>query len=80
MNWMDIFYLDEQPKLEFYSKVFNTVEVDSTFYELPIKRVVESWGWRTSQNFSFSFKISRTLTHRRKFKVDSNFQEELKFS
>ncbi|RLE56008.1 MAG: hypothetical protein DRJ30_02960 [Candidatus Methanomethylicota archaeon] len=44
MNWMDIFYLDEQPKLEFYSKVFNTVEVDSTFYELPIKRVVESWG------------------------------------
>lgn len=36
-------------------------------------------GVEDAPNFSFSFKIPRTLTHRRKFKVDSNFQEELKF-
>ena len=37
-----------------YSKAFNFVEVNSTFYEIPEIKMVESWRRLVPHNFVFS--------------------------
>lgn len=49
--------------LETYAKVFNTVEVDSTFYAIPASSAVENWCRKTPENFTFSLKLPRAITH-----------------
>ncbi len=49
--------------LEAYAKVFDTVEVDSTFYAIPASSAVESWYKKTPDNFTFSLKLPQEITH-----------------
>jgi uncharacterized protein YecE (DUF72 family) len=46
-----------------YSKHFNTVEIDSTFYRIPSKETVMKWKEQTPADFSFSAKFPRIITH-----------------
>ena len=49
--------------LEVYSKVYDTIEVDSTFYAIPAGSAVESWYRKTPGNFTFSLKMPQEITH-----------------
>lgn len=49
--------------LEIYSRVFETVEVDSTFYAIPSVSAVEGWYEKTGENFTFSLKLPQEITH-----------------
>lgn len=49
--------------LECYARHFSTVEVNSTFYRLVSRSTVERWIAQTPENFCFSVKASRYLTH-----------------
>jgi uncharacterized protein YecE (DUF72 family) len=49
--------------LEHYATLFDTVEVNSTFYRLPRRDAVASWAEQTPDGFLFSVKASRYLTH-----------------
>ncbi len=49
--------------LGFYAEVFNTIEVDSTFYAIPASATVEGWYKKTPEDFSFSLKLPREITH-----------------
>ena len=49
--------------LEAYSRAFNFVEVNSTFYEIPKMKIVESWRKRVPQDFEFSVRCNKMLTH-----------------
>ncbi len=49
--------------LERYAQVFDTVEVNSTFYRLASRDAVAEWVERTPEDFLFSVKASRYLTH-----------------
>jgi uncharacterized protein YecE (DUF72 family) len=49
--------------LEQYSRLFDTVEVNSTFYRLPRISAVEAWASETPRDFVFAVKASRYLTH-----------------
>jgi uncharacterized protein YecE (DUF72 family) len=46
-----------------YSKHFDTVEVDSTFYRIPYESTVTNWRDQTPDNFLFSVKFPRVITH-----------------
>ncbi len=46
-----------------YSQVFNTVEVNSTFYALPTPEIVEGWALKTAPGFQFCLKFPKALTH-----------------
>jgi len=46
-----------------YATLFNTVEVNSTFYRLPSRTAVASWVAQTPPDFVFTVKASRYLTH-----------------
>jgi uncharacterized protein YecE (DUF72 family) len=63
--WKDEFY-DGQPArrwLRHYAQHFDTVEVNNTFYRLPLKTSVARWVEETPPDFLFSVKASRYLTH-----------------
>jgi uncharacterized protein YecE (DUF72 family) len=49
--------------LELYARVFETVEVDSTFYAVPAAQAVDNWRRRTPEHFTFALKLPREITH-----------------
>ena len=50
--------------LEAYSRAFNFVEVNSTFYTSPCLQLVKSWRRRVPQKFEFSVRCHQDVTHR----------------
>ncbi|MGB8779403.1 MAG: DUF72 domain-containing protein [Candidatus Bathyarchaeia archaeon] len=50
-----------------YSKVFNFVEVNSTFYQIPPLNEVEKWRRLVPPDFQFSVRAHRSITHTYKF-------------
>jgi uncharacterized protein YecE (DUF72 family) len=64
--WKGKFYpnkVSSKEFLGFYSTKFDTVEVDSTFYRIPTVQAVSKWAGETPDNFLFSFKFPRVITH-----------------
>ena len=49
--------------LAYYSRRFDTVEVDSTFYRCPTIEAVRNWALKTLPGFIFSLNVPRTITH-----------------
>jgi uncharacterized protein YecE (DUF72 family) len=49
--------------LQHYARLFDTVEVNSTFYRLPKREPVAAWAAETPPGFVFTVKASRYLTH-----------------
>jgi uncharacterized protein YecE (DUF72 family) len=64
-SWKDEFYGGKAPRewLRHYAQHFDTVEVNSTFYRLPLESSVARWVAETPPDFLFSVKASRYLTH-----------------
>ncbi len=65
-NWKNKFYPQGlQPKnwLEYYSSVFNTVELNGTFYRTPKLTDLKKYANVTKDDFSFSVKMSKYITH-----------------
>jgi len=50
-----------------YSKAFDFVEVNSTFYEIPSLKQVESWRNLVPPNFEFTVRCNKALTHKYRF-------------
>jgi uncharacterized protein YecE (DUF72 family) len=57
------FFPEEGSHLERYSKVFNCVEINSTFNKYHLPRTFEKWSRLTPDNFEFSLKLHRNFTH-----------------
>lgn len=51
-----------------YSRVFDFVEVNSTFYQFPSLKEVERWRKLVSPDFKFSVRAHQIITHRFKLK------------
>jgi uncharacterized protein YecE (DUF72 family) len=49
--------------LAFYADLFDTVEVNNTFYRLPRRESVAAWVEESPADFLFAVKASRFLTH-----------------
>src|SRR5207247_1886511 len=49
--------------LKLYSKVFDLVEIDSTFYTIPPPATIRSWRDSVPDSFSFAAKLPRVITH-----------------
>ena len=49
--------------LRFYAGLFDTVEVNTTFYRLPRRDAVARWVEQTPDDFCFAVKMSRYITH-----------------
>jgi uncharacterized protein YecE (DUF72 family) len=72
-EWIGPFYpksLRQEDYLLFYSEVFYTNEINTTFYNTPSRWVVQNWVDKTPGNFLFSAKIPQTITHEYKLDID----------
>src|SRR5437764_8139214 len=67
-SWKDEFYEGKPARLwlQHYAQHFDTVEVNNTFYRLPLKTSVARWVEETPPRFVFAAKASRYLTHIRR--------------
>jgi len=63
-------YLSEYQRLAFYSEIYSTVEINTTFYHYPRARVVQRWHQHVPKNFIFSYKIPKLITHQKKLSED----------
>lgn len=65
-DWNGVFYpadLSSRDYLSYYSRIFNAVEIDSTFYGTPRLPSVQRWAAATPEAFRFSLKAPRQITH-----------------
>jgi uncharacterized protein YecE (DUF72 family) len=65
-HWRGVLYREGLPQrrwLERYVEVFDTVEMNATFYRLPSAETVERWRDLAPRGFVFAVKGSRYLTH-----------------
>jgi uncharacterized protein YecE (DUF72 family) len=77
-EWTGVFYPSSSTsKLSFYSKFYETVEVDSTFYSYPAKGTVLGWDRHTPDNFVFSVKLPRLITHEKRLGSLSSIESDM---
>jgi uncharacterized protein YecE (DUF72 family) len=57
--------------LAVYAEIFDSVEVDSTFYAVPPASSVESWYKKTPAGFTFSLKMPQEITHEHELRANS---------
>jgi uncharacterized protein YecE (DUF72 family) len=65
-EWLGSFYpknAKAQDFLRFYSRQFNTIELNSTYYRIPDKKTVVKWVEQTVPGFKFAPKIPQIISH-----------------
>ncbi len=70
-HWRGPFYPADLPEpkwFEYYARIFDTVEVNNSFYQLPSAATIASWRRKAPQGFLFAVKASRYLSHKKKLK------------
>ncbi len=68
-QWSGIFYPQTMPVsqwLQYYSRSFNSVEINSSFYHLPTEKTILNWHSSVPDGFRYSVKVSRYITHIKK--------------
>ncbi len=69
-EWKDTFYPKGLPQrlwFDYYSKHFNTLELNASFYKFPTLAVLQKWFSSSPDDFVFSVKAPRLITHYKKF-------------
>ena len=70
-HWRGDFYPTAIPRTKWfqhYAQIFDTVEINNTFYRLPERATFAAWEERAPRDFLYSVKASRFLTHMKKLK------------
>src|SRR5262249_21377686 len=65
-DWKGTFFppgSKQEDRLPFYASVFDTVELDTTFYHAPRPSIARSWARHTPAGFRFGAKVPREITH-----------------
>lgn len=81
-HWRGNFYPHDLPSnqfFNFYSKKFNTVEINSSFYHLPRESTFEKWYNQSPKNFLFAVKGSKFISHQKRL-IDCQEPWELFYS
>ncbi|WP_298626859.1 DUF72 domain-containing protein [uncultured Legionella sp.] len=90
-GWLGNFYPEKIKStliLPFYTKTFDSVELNNSFYQIPKEKNIKNWVESTPSDFMFSCKANRYITHYKKLEdvketVDklinafSHFEEKL---
>ena len=53
----------ERSRLQYYASLFNTVEINSSFYKLPMPATFGKWATEVPEDFRFAIKVSKEITH-----------------
>lgn len=68
-HWRGLFYPRELPVarwFDYYTRFFNTVEINNSFYKLPSAATFLNWRLDAPPGFLYAVKASRYITHMKK--------------
>ncbi len=70
-EWKGFFYPEKiapDQMLAFYATKLPAVEINNTFYRMPRRELLESWGAQVPESFRFVIKASQKITHIKRLK------------
>ena len=73
-EWKGTFYpedLKPDAMLKWYAERLPTVEINNTFYQMPKASVLDNWAKCTPEDFRFSIKASRRITHMSRLRAET---------
>jgi uncharacterized protein YecE (DUF72 family) len=77
-EWVGPFYTKmDKSKLRAYTRVFPTVEIDSTFYRYPSKGTVMGWTRYSPEGFVYTAKLPGLITHDKKLSLEEGIEKDL---
>jgi uncharacterized protein YecE (DUF72 family) len=68
-HWKGDFYPADLPQkrwFEHYAAAFDTVEINASFYRVPLESTFEGWREKAPQGFRYAVKANRFMTHMKK--------------
>src|SRR3954447_26984458 len=68
-HWRGIFYPEGLPQkrwFERYAEEFDTVEINASFYRLPLASTFDGWRDKAPPGFRYAVKVNRFITHMKK--------------
>lgn len=70
-QWKGSFYPEKLPDAEmlrFYATQLRTVEINHSFYRMPVESMVQKWAEQVPAGFHFAMKANQQITHIRKLR------------
>ncbi len=70
-HWRDVVYPADLPArrwFEHYARLFDTVEINNSFYRLPTEAAVEGWAAQAPPGFTYALKLGQFGSHRMKLR------------
>lgn len=55
----------DKSRLHYYASLFNSIEVNSSFYKLPQASTITRWKESVGDSFKFTFKLPKAVSHAR---------------
>ncbi|ARS40348.1 hypothetical protein CA265_12055 [Sphingobacteriaceae bacterium GW460-11-11-14-LB5] len=60
----------ERSRLCYYGSLMNSIEINSSFYKIPMASTVKKWSEEVPGDFRFTFKLFKGITHSPKLAFD----------
>jgi uncharacterized protein YecE (DUF72 family) len=77
-EWIGPFYKKGETRmLRAHSRVFKTVEINSTFYAYPSKGTVMGWVRYSPEDYVFSVKLPKLITHEKMLNLEAGAEADL---
>jgi len=76
-DWVGTLYERDESKLKAYTSIFNTAEINSTFYSYPKPGLVLGWAAHTPEDFVFSVKLNRQVTHEKRLDIAAGVEDDV---
>lgn len=79
-EWKGPFYPEkhaDNEMLSYYAERLSAVEINDTFYRMPKENILQAWADKVPDNFRFSIKAPRKVTHFKRLKETTEECESL---
>lgn len=62
----------DKTRLSYYASLFNSIEINSSFYKIPKGATVSKWATEVPDDFRFTFKLWQGITHNKSLEFDND--------
>ncbi|RYZ96904.1 MAG: DUF72 domain-containing protein [Sphingobacteriaceae bacterium] len=74
----------DKSRLNYYASLFNSVEINCSFYKVALPSTIRKWADDVPENFRFTFKLWRDITHQKglEFRIEDveRFMQVINFA
>lgn len=60
----------DKSRLHYYASLYNSIEINSSFYKMPRRQTLEKWTADVPEKFKFTFKLLKDITHSKNLDFD----------